>query len=194
LIIKQKKGKFTILKKFSMKKFSFLIVILSLFACHSSKNMIRIEQPIEQIQTKQKDQFVITEKMEILPHQEIQIEKDSYSNKHKVKIVKGNKTVFKYTYTSEPNNSILKDAKYVQTVFFEIDNPVKAIHLKDQDLNKVKLTAEMSGYRNSAIFPIVKGQLSIEIKNKNEVIVDIQMDDIYQVFKKRNIHQKILIP
>ncbi len=175
-----------------MKHFLLVIPALLLFACHSNRNLLSITQPVHSMQEQQKEAYKIVEKWEIIPQQKITIQKEESGSDY-IKLLPGDNTVFKYSYTAKPLDPSLRDANYTQYVYFQMDGPIKNMELKDLDLSKVQLTAQIYGFRNTAVFSIYKGRLQLQVKDGKQLILDIDIDPTYTLLRKRKIHQSLTI-
>jgi len=169
-----------------MKYFAFLILMLSLSFCKS----IQIQEPVKYENETQKEGNIIKEKIEIIPHQIIHVTKDEAGMEY-VKLLPGDKTVFRYSFRQKPDDNTLMDALLVQNILFELPEKIKNTNLKDEELKSVNLTAQILGFRNARLIKIDKGSLKIKIIDKQNMEVQIDLDDSYSMLPKKHIKQSI---
>ena len=171
-----------------MKHLALLVIILSLSFCKS----VNVEKTIvQQNETKEKA-YIIQEKTEIIPNQVIHIAKDEAGIEY-IKLLPGDKTVFKFQYRKMPEDQTLQDAVYTQNIYFEIEGKIKNTELKDDELKQVNLVGQTFGFRNATLNRIDKGSLYINVIDNKQIEVEINLDDSYKIFQKKHIKQLINI-
>ena len=110
----------------------FLMTALVLYACHSSDSIHQKSDKIADISTySQPTQIFKVEKGQVIFDTLLQ-------NMNTYKIVPGNKNIFIYTrsgVTMADENDW--EAKYIETLFFQIDTSVKKFNYRDKDLKKI---------------------------------------------------------
>ena len=171
-----------------MKQLVLLTIILSLSFCKSINPQDKIVQ-----QSENKEQgHIIREKVEIIPRQVIHITKDEAGADY-VKLLPGDKTVFRFQYRKMPEDISLKDAVYTQYIYFEIPGKIKNAKYTDDELKQVNMIAQVSGFRNIQFYRIDKGSLQIKVIDKQHVEVKIDLDNKYKRIQKKHIKQLINI-
>jgi len=173
-----------------MKHLALFLLILSLSFCKSTA--VKIDKQVSQQQERTEENYTINEKMEIIPRQIIKIDKDEAGIDY-LKLLPGDKTVFKYSYKKKINDKTLMDAGYTQNIYFEIDGDVKNLDLKDDELKKVNLIAQIYGFRNAVLLPVDKGSVSIKIIDDKTIELEIHIDDSYKNILQKNIKQLIKV-
>ncbi len=168
--------------------FGIIMILGSLIACQS--HQITLTQTASVEKNMQSGQMKILEKTEIIPGQTLKIEKDEAGMKY-VKLLNGDKTVFKYIYKSKPANPNIMDAFYTQYVYFETGNEIKNMNLSGKDLQKIKLTVMINGFRNSSLIPVDKGNFDLKITGKNTLQFHIRLDKSYKKILQKDIIQII---
>ena len=164
------------------------LIFIVMFACKSNQIILDHKTSIEnQIR---KNQMDILEQTEINPGQIIKIETDEAGMKY-VKQIDGDKTVFKYLYRSKPEAQNIMDATYSQYVYFETGKNIKNMSLSGKELQKIKLTVVIYGFRNTTLIPVDKGDFELKITGKNTLQFHIHLDESYQNIRHKNIIQII---
>ena len=171
-----------------MKYLSLIVVILSLSFCKS----VNVEKTlVQKSETTEKD-YIIQEKTEIIPKQIMHFTKDEAGIEY-LKLLPGDKTVFRYSYKKKPQDQSLMDALYTENIIFEIPGKIKDMNLKDEELKSVNLTAQVFGFRNAKLIKIDKGSLQVKVIDKNNFEVEIILDDSYKSLQKKHIKKQISV-
>ncbi len=170
-------------------KKTIVLLLLSVFyyTCQSSQNML--QKPYLHTSRNDSSSYVITKKIEILPRQNLHLEKDETGKKY-IKILPGNKIVFKYLYKKYPKNQNLMDVAYMQSIYFETDN-LGEMKLTDRQLTRIKLTVETAGYRNRQLNTIDKGSLQWKQTAIGTYILHLKIDSTYTHILIKEITQTL---
>ena len=164
--------------------FLFTFIILS---CQTSIKMS--EKTYQNISHKENEQFLIEEKIEIIPRQKLHFFFSEWGDTH-LKLLTGNHFVFKYVYKKNPTDLHIQDAIYVQNIYFETKN-LKNQEYKNEDLQKIKLSIEVMGFRNRHFIQPKKGFLSWKKVSDNNYLLTIKIDSSYTPVLQKKIQQNI---
>lgn len=163
-----------------MKNNLFLVLCIALASCNSSKE-IYFQKEIKQTANNcLKNGYC---KTTLLPNKSISFKKDAAEITHPV-ISKGNKTIFKYTFTKQ--NKKIQDSFYSEIIYAELNSTITEINLKNEQLEKIKLhfgrlcfCKGQTGY-----YPITKGYFKLKKINHNTIKIEIN-------FKNEKVPQLI---
>ncbi len=169
-------------------KYLSLLLILSIWSCKTQQ--ITLEKPVMTQKIRQSKSFKIIEKMEILPHQSLQIVKDETGQRY-VKTLDGDNTLIKYTYKSTPLDKQIMDAGYTQYIWFEIPGNIKTKMYKTPDLQKNPVYVQIHAFRNSKLIPVTKDSVSIKVLNDHQIKVHFKINPQYKSIQQKDITQTL---
>jgi len=154
------------------------LLIISLLLIASCKST----EPVKSTALSQKKVFIETVScpengtctIEILQNNSIEFKSDEFGKIYP-EISKGNKTVFKYTYTKSPIPNVA-DSNYSEIVYAEFDENISAVNLADDELQQVKLyfgrlcfCKDGNGY-----FPINRGDFKLTKTSKDSIKIELR--------------------
>jgi len=176
-----------------MKSFYLCFISLLLFGCKTTHMNTYISQITEKQIFKSNDcieNAVCT--LEIIPNSNLLIKNDEFKNTY-IELEKGENVVIKYQLKKNPIANTA-DSNYSEILYIETDSTNKELHLKDINLQEVKMIFARLCFckGSSGYFKVKNGQLDLSIK-KNELTLhaDFSVENIPQITTK--VNEKIIL-
>lgn len=180
-------------KRYAMVRYFLFFLLILNIGCQSSrlnKSLLSLKEPrvITLESCPEKSNCTI----EIIPHSTLIIKEDEFKNTY-IEILKGPNTIIKYQYKKDeiPNTA---DGYYSEIVYIETDNYDKNIHLKNEQLQEVKMVFGRLCYckGTSGYFSVIKGELELTVKkNKLTLNTNFSVDNIPQIIA--NLNETIIL-
>jgi len=125
--------------------------------------------------------------IEIIPHSNLMIKEDEFKNTY-IEIENGVNTIIKYQFKKNelPNTA---DSQYSEFLYLEIDNYNKKLHLKNEELQQVKMIYGKLCYckGSSGFFKVKNGDLELTLsKNKLSLVTNFNVENIQQMVSQLN--------
>lgn len=171
-------------KPFLMKNVLLIVFLIGVCGCKSTASSFYFKA-LKKPQTFTTSKCISNAqcRIEIIPDATLLVQEDAFNNTY-VEIKKGNRLIIKYQLKKNqlPQTA---DGHYTEILYFEIGHSETDIHLKDKELQQVKMTFGRLCYckGSSGYFKVDKGTLEL-IFDKNKMILNT-------VFTVKNIPQII---
>ncbi len=170
-------------------QFIIIIILSAFFACKPTEI---IPQNVTEMQQKSElKNFLIHEKINIIPHQTFSIEKNESGQKY-LKTLPGEHIVIKYSYLQIPKDKTLMDARYTENVWLEIKG--KSLKTNDYDslyFKKNPLYVQFYGFRNAKLIPVTNAEMHIKILDNKTAQIIINIKDPNPLIRQKNITQTL---
>ncbi len=178
--------------QFKSSIYQISIVVMLLFGLIACKPTEIIPQNVTEMQQKSElKNFLIHEKINIIPHQTFSIEKNE-SGQNYLKTLPGEHLVIKYSYLQIPKDKTLMDARYTENVWFEIKG--KSLKTNDYDslyFQKNPLYVQFYGFRNAKLIPVTNAEMHIKILDNKTAQIIINIKDPNPLIRQKNITQTL---
>ncbi|MCF6279504.1 MAG: hypothetical protein L3J14_04070 [Flavobacteriaceae bacterium] len=169
-----------------MKIFIHLFFILTLVGCKTKQTTLITEKQEFKATTNCPEDGVCT--VELIPNSSLIVKSDEFGNTYTI-IEKGEKTIFKYTFSRNVDKQYV-DGHYIEEIYAEFDKELPEINLKDKNLSNVKLLFNRMCYckGSAGFYHIQKGNLSFRKTKKNtfNFQLNFTMDKVPQVITSIN--------
>jgi len=125
--------------------------------------------------------------IEIIPNSNLMIKEDAFKNTY-IEIENGVHTIIKYQFKKNelPNTA---DSQYAELLYLEIDNYNKRLHLKNEELQQVKMIYGKLCFckGSSGFFKVKNGDLELLLsKNKLSLITNFNVENMQQMVSQLN--------
>jgi len=125
--------------------------------------------------------------IEIIPNSNLMIKEDAFKNTY-IEMEDGVNTIIKYQFKKNelPNTA---DGQYSEFLYLEIDNYNKRLHLKNEELQQVKMIYGKLCYckGSSGFFKVKNGTLELILsKNKLSLVTNFNVENIQQMVSQLN--------
>lgn len=127
-------------------------------------------------------------KVELIPNSSLIVKSDEFGNVYTI-IEKGEKTIFKFTYSRNLDKQYV-DGHYIEEIYAEFNKELPEITLKDKGLSNVKLLFNRLCYckGSAGFYHISQGELSLKKKSKKtyNIQLNFKTDEVPQIITSIN--------